>query len=256
MIGIHLSSSTLLLPSGGVRADIGIRIGGGLGWTHFLTAYDTDDATVLFDVDQSGHVGIRKTPAAGYSLDIAGPAATTALMRISGAASRAAKFDLVAGGATNSIQTDTSGNLSISADAVAGDVIKMIHTGAIANSLVVGAAGAIRMAGYGAGTATFDGSGNITSVSDERKKNIIGGFGRGLEHVLALNPIRYSWREDSGLDVRDLNVGFSAQEVQGVIPEAVGMDPQGYLTFNDRPVIAALVNAVKEINARLETVGA
>ena len=40
--------------------------------------------------------------------------------------------------------------------------------------------------------------------------------------------------------------GFSAQDVQKAIPEAVGENQEGYLTLSDRPIIAALVNAVKE----------
>ena len=41
--------------------------------------------------------------------------------------------------------------------------------------------------------------------------------------------------------------GFSAQNVQASIPEAVGTSTTGYMTFSDRPVLAAVVNAIKEI---------
>ena len=46
--------------------------------------------------------------------------------------------------------------------------------------------------------------------------------------------------------------GFSAQQVLPFIPEAVGMDAQGHYTFADRPIIAALVNSVKELNAAMQ----
>ncbi|NDE68198.1 hypothetical protein EB052_01175, partial [bacterium] len=47
--------------------------------------------------------------------------------------------------------------------------------------------------------------------------------------------------------------GFSAQNVQANIPEAVMTDKRGYLTLNDRPITAALVNAVKDLNSQLNT---
>ena len=48
-------------------------------------------------------------------------------------------------------------------------------------------------------------------------------------------------------------VGFSAQNVQEHIPEAVGQNAHGYLTLSDRPLIAALVNSVKELKEENES---
>ena len=48
--------------------------------------------------------------------------------------------------------------------------------------------------------------------------------------------------------------GFSAQNVQQFIPQAVATDSRGYLTLDERPIIAALVNAVKEIGAIIGSV--
>jgi hypothetical protein len=39
--------------------------------------------------------------------------------------------------------------------------------------------------------------------------------------------------------------------VQTIIPEAIGANADGMLSFSDRPVMAALVNAMKELNANL-----
>ena len=41
--------------------------------------------------------------------------------------------------------------------------------------------------------------------------------------------------------------GFSAQNMQTAIPEAVATDTRGYLTLSDRPILAALVNAFKDL---------
>ena len=59
----------------------------------------------------------------------------------------------------------------------------------------------------------------------------------------------YTWKQESGLETENTYTGFSAQNVQDVIPEAVSKDKQGYLTLSDRPIIATLVNAVKELKS-------
>ncbi|HYF05017.1 MAG TPA: tail fiber domain-containing protein [Patescibacteria group bacterium] len=104
----------------------------------------------------------------------------------------------------------------------------------------------IRFNNYGAGSLVTDGSGNITASSDERLKNITGTYTKGLAEILKLEPINYQWNELSGMDTTGAYSGFSAQNVQSAIPEAVGTDSRGYLTLQDRPLLAALVNAVKE----------
>lgn len=113
--------------------------------------------------------------------------------------------------------------------------------------LEVSTAGAFQWPAYGAGTATFDSSGNITSVSDARYKNIDGAFDRGLGAVLGLHPTVFHWNKMSGLNQNDVNAGFIAQDVLKSIPEAVGKNKAGYYTLADRPITAALVNAVKEL---------
>ena len=46
-----------------------------------------------------------------------------------------------------------------------------------------------------------------------------------------------------------LHAGFGAQNVKAAIPEAVGVGRDGYLSLSDRPIIAALVNSVKQLKA-------
>lgn len=104
---------------------------------------------------------------------------------------------------------------------------------------------------YGAGAATFDASGNITSVSDERYKDRISPLSYGLSEILKLTPIIYGYNELSGLEREHLYGGFSAQEVQQIIPVAVGMDMNGYLTLADRPILGAVVNAIKQQESRI-----
>lgn len=132
----------------------------------------------------------------------------------------------------------------------------------------IGVSGGIRFNAYGAGTLVTDSSGNITPSSDASLKTVTGTFTRGLADVLKLTPRTYHWNEKSGMDTEDENVGFIAQEVLDAVPEAVGQyrttdvetedwdgkktkkrEKAELLTLSDRPLIAALVNAVKELKA-------
>ncbi|MPZ35844.1 MAG: hypothetical protein GEV13_33615 [Rhodospirillales bacterium] len=108
--------------------------------------------------------------------------------------------------------------------------------------------GTVRFANFGAGTLQTDANGNLSVSSDERVKDVRGEFTKGLEAVLALQPIDFTWKSSSGFDTANVYTGFSAQNVRDAIPEAVGEDKHGFLTLSDRPILAAVVNAVKEIH--------
>lgn len=128
--------------------------------------------------------------------------------------------------------------------------------GGMTDSIVMKQDQTVQMPAYGAGTATFDGSGNITSTSDERLKDILGSFTTGLEALMMLDPIRYRWNDRTEFNRQFEHVGFSAQQVQKVIPSAVGTNRDGYLSLDDRGLIAALVNAVKELNHKVDALSA
>lgn len=118
---------------------------------------------------------------------------------------------------------------------------------------VVASTGLIQMPKYGAGAATFDASGNISSVSDMRAKRLIRSYDRGLSDILKLKPVLHGYTKESGLDQsKEDYAGFLAQDVQRIIPEAIGQNANGMLSFADRPIIAALVNAVKELEGKLK----
>ncbi len=110
--------------------------------------------------------------------------------------------------------------------------------------------GTVRFSNFGAGTLQTDADGNLSVSSDERLKQISGGFGRGLADLMGINPITFHWKASTGFDTVNSYAGFSAQNVQSAIPEAVDTDPRGYLTLSDRPILAASVNAIKELNLR------
>ena len=113
--------------------------------------------------------------------------------------------------------------------------------------------GTVRFSTFGAGTLQTDALGNLSLSSDERLKNIEGEFTRGIDALRLITPITYEWKESSGFDTSTLYAGFSAQNIQEAIPEAVGVGSNGFLTLSDRPIPAALVNAAKEQQLTLDS---
>jgi hypothetical protein len=109
----------------------------------------------------------------------------------------------------------------------------------------------VRFNGYGAGALSTDASGNITATSDERLKHVTGHFKAGLAELMRIDPIVFKWREDSGMETAHEYVGFGAHNVRESMPEAVGQTPDGYLTLSDRALLAACVNAIKDLSERL-----
>lgn len=132
-----------------------------------------------------------------------------------------------------------------------------VATGGNAERMRIASTGALRLNTYGVGTLTSDASGNITAVSDERVKDILGTFDTGLDAIMHLRPIRYHYKEASGLDTISTYAGFSAQNVMTVIPEAVGRSTAPgsmtgeCLSLSVNPIIAALVNATQAHERRL-----
>jgi hypothetical protein len=98
------------------------------------------------------------------------------------------------------------------------------------------------------GTASKPGGGSWDVFSDERLKNIKGNFNSGLKAVMMLQPIRYQYKQDNALGLKSEteNVGFGAQSLQKVIPEAVTRNSNGYLMVNNDPILWTMLNAIKE----------
>jgi len=148
-----------------------------------------------------------------------------------------------------------------SSSAVAGDIIFQATTGKLLLQTGTGAASlAINAGQIGIGTtsptatlsvngtANKPGGGSWDVFSDVRLKNIKGRFSSGLSAVMQLRPLRYQYKPDNalGLKAEGEYVGFAAQELQKIIPEAVTRNDNGYLTVNNDPIIWTMLNAIKE----------
>jgi hypothetical protein len=98
------------------------------------------------------------------------------------------------------------------------------------------------------GDAAKPGGGSWATFSDARLKTVRGRFTPGLQAVLQLQPIRYEYKSENALGIQadGEHIGFVAQEVEKVIPEAVSRNGRGYLLVNNDPILWAMLNAVKE----------
>jgi hypothetical protein len=105
------------------------------------------------------------------------------------------------------------------------------------------------------GSADKPGGGSWGTFSDERLKNIKGRFAQGLKAVMQLQPVRYEYKPDNALGIKSggEHVGFSAQAVEKIIPEAVTKNDKGYRLINNDPILWTMLNAIKEQQSQIES---
>lgn len=99
-------------------------------------------------------------------------------------------------------------------------------------------------AGMSSGTAW-------TTTSDRRLKNIDGPYEKGLADIIKLDPVLFNYKKDNPRHhASDTEyVGFIAQDVQKIFPEAVNVGDDGYLDLNIHSINVAKVNAIKSLAA-------
>jgi len=156
-------------------------------------------------------------------------------------------FQIVQGGLNTTIENQEAGTMTLRTSAA--DRITILSTGNVG----IGTAAPTDLLSVN-GNASKPGGGTWAVFSDERLKNIKGPFNSGLQAVMRLQPIRYEYKPQNALGITMIgqHIGFSAQSVQQVIPEAVSQTENGYLTVNNDPIIWAMLNAIKEQQAEIE----
>lgn len=125
------------------------------------------------------------------------------------------------------------------------------------NRLGIGTTNPLGLLELGLDQARKPGTSTWTIVSDERLKTIEGSYKKGLKELMQLNAIVYHYKNTEtrtfSKDVlENQNIGFSAQEVQKIFPEAVSTDPDGYLNLNNHAILIAYLNAIKEQQVEIE----
>lgn len=89
-------------------------------------------------------------------------------------------------------------------------------------------------------------------LSDIKLKNILSDFTKGLKEILGLQTKNWVWKDGNGLDINKNNSGFIAQNIKDFIPEAVQEGDDGYLRIEIIPIMATMVNAIKELEAEIK----
>jgi hypothetical protein len=90
------------------------------------------------------------------------------------------------------------------------------------------------------------------SPSDKKLKENIKPISLALDKVTKLQGVTFDWKEsDSMLNIKE-DIGFIAQDVQKVVPELVRKNSNGLLSMRHQGVIPMLVEAIKELEARVK----
>ena len=112
------------------------------------------------------------------------------------------------------------------------------------NTIAVVAGGAITTFTT-AGVSSVD----FIASSDIRLKNVTGSITNALATVNKLNAIRYTWKDKE--DDKE-HIGFSAQEVLELVPEAVYGSEETEYGISYGKLVPVLVEAIKELTAEVE----
>jgi hypothetical protein len=126
-----------------------------------------------------------------------------------------------------------------------------------ANSLNIynGLSATIRVqAGGSGGVDLASGATSWAAVSDERLKKNIEPLTYGLAEIMQIAPVRFDYKNDSSDESK--RIGFIAQNVLNVIPEAVSGTESTFYGLSATELIPALVNAVKQLSTKVETLEA
>ncbi|MCF8233736.1 MAG: tail fiber domain-containing protein [Bacteroidales bacterium] len=102
--------------------------------------------------------------------------------------------------------------------------------------------GWVKIHNLGSGTVySVNGILTNTAPSDRRLKENITPFSLSLDKVMQLRPVTFNWKEGG-----QHGIGFIAQELEAVIPELVGENPDGYKGIYTTEMIPYLVKAMQE----------
>jgi len=126
----------------------------------------------------------------------------------------------------------------------------------------VGTSDDVQFDSLGVGTAASGTTGEIRATgditayysSDERLKENFNTLDGALDKVMEMNGYTFDWKEG----IEDIvshtghDIGVKAQEVQAMYPELVHERDNGYLAVDYIKLTAVLLQAVKELNAKVD----
>jgi hypothetical protein len=191
-----------------------------------------------------GGLGVEKNTNVGGTLGITGSATIGSNVSISGITTitglidgnGGAEIDNIRIGIADNNTIDTStGNLTLDA---ATNVVNINAATNITGNVVV--------------TGIMSVTDDITAFysSDERLKDNITPIEDPLAKVLSISGNTFDWNDKSSHTGKD--IGVIAQEIEKVLPEIVTTRDSGYKAVQYEKLTALLIEAVKELSAKVE----
>lgn len=281
--GISVKGSALTTPGTIAWNGTSFQLRDNTGWQTLALGASTSSqwTTVGSGINLlSGGAGIA-LPAATpptYQFEVtlgitsASPATTADCVRLGAGTFFQDNFDTYfshraqAGLTTYAVAQNSSGQTTI--NAATGMAINF----SIANvPLAAFSAGALNIGGAAAtagalllvnGNAAKPGGGSWIATSDVRLKTDVSDFTDGLEELKKLKPVNYRYNGKAGTNSKSVFVGLIAQDVQPVLPymvdrtmgrlEETDQQDTELLTLDTSALTFVLVNAIKELDSRLE----
>jgi len=106
--------------------------------------------------------------------------------------------------------------------------------------------GLIKVVNGSLGVSLVSGGTSWGSLSDERKKNIAEPIADALDKTSRLRTVMGTYKDDPS----NRHPFLITQDVQKVLPEAISIDKDGYLSLRYTEVIPLLTAAIKELKAK------
>ncbi len=205
--------------------------------------------TSSIDISADGDVGVG-TAGPDAQLHVLGSAAATVstvqILRVDGNISNGLDFGVLSGSPfTLWMQARDNTNTGLTYPLALNPSGGNVGIGTTAPTLALSVSGDANKSAGGGSWQVF---------SDERLKDINGSFTSGLKAVMQLQPLRFEYKNDNALGLKSEReqIGFGAQALQKVIPEAVTTSSTGYLQVNNDPILWTMLNAIKEQQKEIE----
>lgn len=94
-------------------------------------------------------------------------------------------------------------------------------------------------------------SDGLVQTSDSRLKTNILPLNNSLSNIIKIRGVSYQWIDPT--KSQDNQIGVIAQEVEAIYPEFVHTDDKGMKSVNYSQMVAVLIEAMKEMNGKIES---
>ena len=290
--GSTLDTATMLLPywrSGRFSGVLPVANGGtgattlaaagintGSGTANYLpkyTAATTFGNSLIYDNGSSVGIGTA-SPTAGFQLQVTGVNSRFAMFNSSGNTTNYSQMAFGNGGGTGQYaefyrQNDTKrfqifndgGDLAFATRYSGGAYIYDIYLNTSGNvgigttspAVQFHTTGGVRFAGLASITdLRTDADGDLFNGSDFNLKNSIDTINFGLLDVMKLKPVSFNWNDEARNINEYKSMGFIAQDVMNVIPNAASTMGDGDMQVDYNAIVATLTKAIQEQQALIK----